>query len=115
MSDRYVRFYNACAARFAEEFPDKLPGFHACGGVRNAPAQERPGRCERSARSRRSAGHPPRSGEWTELHLRVAVPRAATRMVAMPGIDGAQLGGGGAWFDDLSVTRLDPEAAAEPR
>ena len=51
------------------------------------------------------------SGAWEELTARVAVPSGASRMVVTLGIEGSQLGGGGTYFDDLRVSRLDPEAA----
>ena len=42
MSDRYMAFYNRCADEFAKAFPDKLLGFHAYGGVREAPSSVAP-------------------------------------------------------------------------
>ena len=45
----------------------------------------------------------PSSGDWRAGVLRVTVPREATAMVLMLGINGSQLGGGGTYFDDLDV------------
>jgi len=46
------------------------------------------------------------SGAWKRGTLRVTVPAGATKLVLMLGVNGSQLGGGGAYFDDLRVEEI---------